>query len=93
VRPPVANTFAQRWIGSIRRERLEQPEGLPRTIIWNRHQLERLATDYNQHRPHRSLDQRPPDAANEPSPAPPATTTVLRTARCDGLVNEYRNAA
>ncbi|MCP3936396.1 MAG: hypothetical protein GY708_13600 [Actinomycetia bacterium] len=29
-------------------------------------------------------------AAN--SLAPPATTTVLRTTGCDGLVNEYRNA-
>ena len=59
VRTPVANAFAERWIGSIRRELLD------RTIIWNRRQLERLAVDYiahyNQHRPHRSLghDHRP----------------------------------
>ncbi|MCP3912573.1 MAG: transposase family protein [Actinomycetia bacterium] len=39
VRTPVANAFAERWIGSIRRELLKQPEGLPRTIIWNRHQI------------------------------------------------------
>ncbi|MDH5522289.1 MAG: integrase core domain-containing protein, partial [Acidimicrobiia bacterium] len=59
VRTPVANTFAERWIGSIRRELLD------RTIIWNHRQLERLVTDYiahyNQHRPHRSLQQRPPE--------------------------------
>ena len=56
-RTPVANTFAERWIGSIRRELLD------RTIIWNRQQLERLVVDYithhNQHRPHQSHHQFP----------------------------------
>ena len=58
IRTPVANTLAERWIGTLRRELLD------RTIIWNQRQLERLVTDYidhyNTHRPHRSLDQRPP---------------------------------
>lgn len=53
VRTPVANTFAERWVGTLRRELLD------RTIIWNRRQLERLVIDYiahyNSHRPHRSL--------------------------------------
>ena len=92
VRTPVANAFAERWIGSIRRELLD------RTIIWNHDQLERLVTDYiehyNQHRPHRSLNQRPPTPATaDPPPKPPVTGTVLRTTSCDGLINEYRNAA
>jgi transposase InsO family protein len=91
VRTPVANTFAERWIGSIRRELLD------RTIIWNQRQLERLVTDYmshyNQHRPHRSLDQRPPTPTHGPPPAVPANVTVLRTSRCDGLINEYQSAA
>ncbi|MCP4083967.1 MAG: transposase [Actinomycetia bacterium] len=91
IQTPVANTFAERWIGSIRRELLD------RTIIWNRHQLERLVADYiahhNQHRPHQSLHQRPPTPVDEPPDTPPATVTVLRTSRCDGLIHEYRNAA
>jgi len=91
IRTPIANTFAGRWIGSIRRELLD------RTIIWNQRQLERLIRDYidhhNQHRPHQSLEQRPPTALDEPPDEPPATVTVLRTSRCDGLVHEYRNAA
>ncbi len=91
VRTPVANTFAERWIGSIRRELLD------RTIIWNQRQLERLVTGYvehyNQHRPHRSLEQRPPTPTTDPPPKRPTTVTVLRTARCDGLINEYENAA
>ncbi|MCB0990099.1 MAG: integrase core domain-containing protein [Acidimicrobiales bacterium] len=91
VRVPVANTFAERWIGSIRRELLD------RTIVWNRQQLERLVRAYiahfNQHRPHQSLNQRPPTPVNEPPEAPPTPVTVLRTSRCDGLIHEYRNAA
>ena len=90
VRTPVANAFAERWIGTLRRELLD------RTVIWNRRQLERLVVDYidhcNTHRPHRSLDQLPPvatDAADQPD----GHLQVVRTARCGGLINEYRNAA
>ena len=43
VRTPVANSFAERWIGTLRRELLD------RTIIWNRSQLERLVVDYIDH--------------------------------------------
>jgi len=90
-RTPVANTFVERWIGSIRRELLD------RTIIWNRRQLERLVVDYiahyNQHRPHQSLKQQPPAPVDDPPETPAATVAVLRTTRCDGLINEYRTAA
>ena len=90
VRAPVANTFAERWIGSVRRELLD------RTIIWNHRQLEHLVIDYidhyNQHRPHRSLNQRPP-AATDPPHKPDRHLHVARTDRCDGLINEYRHAA
>jgi transposase InsO family protein len=89
VSTPVANASAERWIGSIRRELLD------RTIIWNQRQLEALVTDYinhyNEHRPHRSLSQRPPTGAAESAPS--ATISPLRTTRCDGFINEYRNAA
>jgi transposase InsO family protein len=93
VRSPVANTFAERWIGTLRRELLD------RTIIWSQRQLERLVVDYidhyNLHRPHRSLGQRPPrpttpGGATSGAPAP---LRLARTSRCDGLINEYRNAA
>jgi transposase InsO family protein len=90
VRTPVANSFAERWIGSIRRELLD------RTLIWNQRQLERLVVDYvehyNQHRPHRSLDQRPPRPA-DPLDHPGPHLRVLKSTRCDGLIHEYRNAA
>ena len=90
VRIPVANAFAGRWIGTLRRELLD------RTIIWNRRQLNKLVVDYidhyNTHRPHRSLDQRPP-VATDPSDQSDRHLQVVKTARCDGLINEYRNAA
>jgi transposase InsO family protein len=91
VRTPVANTFAERWIGTLRRELLD------RTIIWNRRQLERLIVDYldhyNTHRPHRSLNQRPPVP---PPPSPhtdPPRPHVIKSTRRHGLINEYRHAA
>jgi transposase InsO family protein len=91
VRTPVANSFAERWIGSIRRELFD------RTLIWNRHQLERLVADYinhyNEHRPHRSLDQRPPLRTRAPPLLDQRHLRVMKSSRCDGLIHEYRNAA
>ena len=70
-------------------------ELLDRTIIWNREQLERLVVDYidhyNTHRPHWSLDQQPPQP--EPPPAARLQLRIIRSARCDELINEYRSAA
>ena len=84
---PVTNTFAERWIDSIRRELLD------RTIIWNQHQLERLVIDYIAHRPHRSLDQRPPLAYEAPTRGGQRHVQVVKSTRCHGLINEYQNAA
>ena len=57
--------------------------------IWT--QPTRLDIDTT-HRPHRSLDQRPP-VATDPPDQPDRHLQVVRTARCDGLIKEYRNAA
>ena len=90
-RTPVANAFAERWIGTLRRELLD------RTIIWNQHQLQRLAIDYidhyNTHRPHRSLNQRPPAPHRPPSANTSTSPRAAKTTRCNGLINEYRHAA
>ena len=92
VRAPVANAFAERWIGTLRRELLD------RTIVWNQRQLHRLVVDYldhyNTHRPHRALHQQPPTGPDKATPTrPPPRLQVVRSTRCDGLINEYRNAA
>ena len=90
VRVPVANAFAERWIGTLRRELLD------RTIIWNQRQLEHLVTDYidhyNAHRPHRSLNQRLPASTKPPNANGQQQLRIIRAARCGGLINEYRRA-
>ena len=86
-RTPVANAYAERWVGSVRRELLD------RTLVWNRRQLERLLREYvehyNTHRPHRSLRQRAPDDRGvvEYRPGQP----LRRQPSCAGLINEYRH--
>ncbi|HEY5013390.1 MAG TPA: integrase core domain-containing protein [Acidimicrobiia bacterium] len=89
IRVPVANAFAERWVGTVRRELCD------RTLIWNHTQLERLLGEYVEHyntrRPHRSLGQRAPDERDvaEYRPGQP----IRRHSTCSGLINEYRQAA
>jgi putative transposase len=60
-RAPRANAFAERWVGTARRECLD------RLLIVNqrhlRHVLYQYVNHYNRHRPHRSLHQQPPASA------------------------------
>ena len=86
---PVANAYAERWVGTARRELCD------RTLIWNRRHLEQLLREYvahyNTHRPHRSLGQRAPNNAEvvEYRPGQP----IRQHPTCNGLINEYRQAA
>jgi putative transposase len=86
---PVANAYAERWVGTIRREVCDQ------TLIWNQRHLERLLREYvehyNTHRPHRSLHQRAPNDHEvvEYRPGQP----IRRHPTCNGLINQYRQAA
>ena len=86
---PVANAYAERWVGTVRRELLD------RTLIWNHRQLEQLLHEYiehyNTHRPHRTLGQRAPDNADVAAYRP--GQPIRRHPRCAGLINEYRQAA
>jgi len=91
IRTPVANSFAERWIGTRRRKLLD------RTSIWNRRQLDALVAEfinhYNGHRPHRSLGQRSPQPTEQaPANARSPGLHLVRSARCGRLINEYRNA-
>ena len=90
IRAPNANAYAERWVGTLRRECLD------RILIINRRHLEHVlrlyTTHYNQHRPHRSLSLQPPDeqpTAGVPVPA----RRIHRHALLGGLINEYKAAA
>jgi putative transposase len=58
VRAPRANAYAERWVGTVRRELLD------RMLILGCRQLRSVPAEYvdhyNRHRPHRALGQRPP---------------------------------
>jgi putative transposase len=85
-RAPRANSFAERWVGTARRECTD------RLLIYNRRHLTYVLTEYvrhyNTHRPHRSLDQRPPLPA--PAGTSPARPRVLQNRKIlGGLLHEY----
>src|SRR5205823_581798 len=86
---PRANSFAERWVGTVRRECTDRM-----LIVGERHLttvLTEYATHYNEHRPHRWLGQRPPDP-----PSQVADLTAARVRRhpiLGGLINKYAQAA
>jgi transposase InsO family protein len=86
VRAPRAKAHAERWVGSLRRECLD------RILIVGRRQLEQVVRTYirhhNEHRPHRSLEQRPPLAKPPPVERPPPNQ-IGRRDRLGGLIHEY----
>jgi putative transposase len=97
VRAPGARAHAERWVGSLRRECLD------RLLILGRRHLERVvrvyAAHYNEHRPHRSLAQRPPLAKPPPRDEQARSAELLpfdrvrRRDRLGGLLHEYELAA
>jgi putative transposase len=75
-------------------------ECLDRLLIFGGRQLEHVLHVYirhfNQQRPHRALDLRPPDRGSGPDPSPTATLHPLRVTRRDllgGLLHEYEAKA
>jgi transposase InsO family protein len=87
---PRAKAHAERWVGSVRRECLDW------LLILGRKHLERVlrvyATHYNEHRPHRALEQHSP----VPKPRPirrQEGAPVRRRDRLGGLLHEYELAA
>ena len=88
VRSPRANSYAERFVGTLRRECLDQL-----LILGERHLRKVLAEfgrHYNDHRPHQSLQQEPPRQVGR---AVNITARIERKQVLGGLINEYRRAA
>jgi putative transposase len=88
-RAPRMNAIMERWVGSVRREILD------RMLIMNAAHLRKVLAEYeshfNEHRPHRALNQASPLQAL-PDPVD-ADTKVIRRDRLGGLLHEYAQVA
>ena len=89
VRSPRANSFAERYVGTLRRECLDH------LLIHGERHLRQIlaeyARHYNEHRPHQSREQRPP--LHEPGQPVDMTARIKRRQVVHGLISEYRRAA
>ena len=89
VQSPRANSFAERYIGTLRRECLDH------LLVYGERHLRQIlaeyAQHYNDHRPHQSREQRPP--LHEPGQAIDVTARIKRRQAVQGLISEYRRAA
>lgn len=82
------NAFAERFVGTLRRECLDHililSEGHLRKV------LAEFTGHYNGHRPHQSLQQEPP---LQPGRVVDITARIERKQVLAGLISEYRRAA
>ena len=89
VQAPRANAFAERWVGTVRRECTDRL-----LITGERHLTAVLAEytrHYNEHRPHRALAQQPPNPRLQPLGR--AATKIQRRPILGAIINEYMQAA
>ena len=89
VRSPRANSYAERFVGTLRRECLDHV-----LILGEQHLREVLAEyarHYNGHRPHQGRQQEPP--LRLPGHAVDITARIEHRSVVGGLISEYHRAA
>jgi putative transposase len=88
-RSPRANAYAERFVGTLRRECLDH------LLIYGERHLRRVLAEYerhyNDHRSHQSRDQIPP--LHEPGRVIDVTAPIRRRKAVAGLINQYSRAA
>jgi putative transposase len=88
-RSPRANSLAERFVGTLRRECLDH------ILICGEQHLRKVlaeyAEHYNWHRPHQSREQRPP--LHDIGRLTDLTARIERRQAVSGLISEYRRAA
>jgi putative transposase len=91
IRAPLANAFAERFVGTLRRECLD------RILIFGRGHLESIlqsyVAHYNGHRPHRSLDMNPPVPRSPTVTFDAPLGSVIGRDVLGVLIHEYERAA
>jgi putative transposase len=91
VKAPLANAFAERFVGTLRLECLD------RILIFGRRHLESVLKSYivhyDGHRPHRSLDMSSPVPKSPPVKFDSPSNSVIRRDVLGGLIHEYEHAA
>ena len=87
VQAPRANAFAERWVGTVRRECLDH------LLTVSRRQIESVLGEYVRHyngaRPHRGLHLDAPELVVQPD----HLGTVRRRDILGGIIHEYERAA
>jgi putative transposase len=89
IQAPRANAYAERFVGTVRRECMDHL-----LIVGTGHLRRILAefdTHYDDHRPHQSRQQRPPNQRADQ--AVELTGRIHRKPVLGGLINEYHRAA
>jgi transposase InsO family protein len=89
VRSPRANAYAERFVGTLRRECLDH------VLVFGERHLRSVLADYvrhyNGHRPHQGRQQEPPQ--RQPSHTTGIAARIERRQVLNGLISEYRRAA
>ena len=91
IRAPRANAFAERFVGTVRRECLDH------VLIYGRRHLERVlqtyVAHYDEERPHRGPGMAVPAGDGAPEVRGTTNAPIERRDVLGGLIHEYRRAA